>query len=424
MATAKGKITAANMVPGTVVRIIKESDATAELFEREPEWTAARIKRGSTLAEIIENIPVGSGRRKIVTKFGEFVAVGHQTFILAKDGEAAELPETAVQADAISEYAAEHNLSEKAEQDMRTAMAAVQAEALPAERFTLTEEQIEENAAEKLALTVQRDTEMQIEKADEDLAEARALMTAEANRTITEAAKDIENLPHEIRHILNEELNTARIQVGFGEFSNAAFSATRVSEKAEKFTKVLAEIEESGRALAELSLPAVDVAKVKAQIENARSFLTTHSPWEAGRLAKRSAEMWARVVRLRGEFEAAPEWRKERITAALATMGTVVYPEGTPEHTAYREELTEALAAFKAGPVRWRVTFERVGRFSPGVVPAFEYNDSETPDSVSARLRSHLRRYLTSREFSIDFEGERLMIEGGRFGSGTASIIS
>lgn len=337
--TAKGKITAANMVSGTVVRIVKESDATAALFEREPEWTAARIKRGSVLAEIVDNIPVGSGRRKIVTKFGEFVAVGHQTFILAKDGEVAEEP------------------------------APIPAPELPAERFTLTEEEIEENAAEKLALTVQRDEEMQAEKVSEDTVEwmqEREQIADETRlRLITDAKRDIE---------------------------------------------------EAGRVLAELNLPAVDVEKVKFEIETARNFLTSETPWEASRHAKRTAEMWARVVRLRGEFASAEDWRKERITAALATMGTVVYPEGTPEYEEYRKSLTEALDAWKKGPERYRIVFERIGRYN--APEAFEYNSDETPESVEARLRARIAPMLTSREFGFHFEGDTLLIEGGRFGRG------
>lgn len=382
MATAKGKITASNIEAGqTVVRIVFASN-----FDGGMEWMPARIKRDSKLALVLENVPLGNGRRKIVTKFGEFVVVGHQTFILAKDGETAEEPEPV----------------------------------LPAETVETPAEEKVDAAAVREADAMRGDAE--IVTVERNLTEARSLMQAEANRVITEAAKDIENLPHEIRFILNEDLNSARIQADSGEFANAAFTADRVSQKAGKFREVLATIEESGRAIAELNLPSSDAEKVKREFENARSFLTTHSPWEAGRLAKRSAEMWARVVRLREQFEDAPEWRKERITAALATMGTVVYPEGTPEHAAYREALTEALGEFKNGPKRWRITFERVGMYRN--VPAFEYNAGETEESVAARLRTHLRPYLISSSFAFSFEDKTLLIEGGRFGRGTAAPIS
>lgn len=418
MATAKGKITAANATRGTIVRIV-----VGELKFPYP----ARIKRGSVLAEILDNVSMGGGQRKIVTKFGDLTVVGHQTFILAKDGETAEEPtpepetfdalahvsnqempvietipsfengpagigcfppvEEIAEAEetiaAFLEAAPEFHISPEeipAEvlEAVRTMEGApvIEAKRVPAATFSLSEQEIAENAAVKLADTIRRDEEMYAEKVAEDtvswMEERKAHLEAEAARINAEALQACVDAEENIRT---------------------------------------------------LALPTVDAEKARFDLETARMFVKNGDPIEGKRMAKRTAEMWARVQRLRGEFEAAPEWRKERITAALATMGTVVYPEGTPEYTRYREELTEALTAFAAGPVRWRVTFERVGRFSPGVVPAFEYNTTETMDSVEARLRSHLRRYLTSKEFAITFEGERLLIEGGRFGSGTASII-
>lgn len=292
---------------------------------------------------------------------------------------------------------------------------------LPEPTFTISEEEIEENAAVKLADTIRRDEEMFAEKIAEDGGIG--------------CFPPVEDTFDAVEHISKQEMPDLSTVTGEPAIEAVRVDADTVSWMEEQNAHIEAEgariiaetrqaIEEAGRSIAELNLTPVDVEKVKFEFVTVRNFLAGGNPIEAKRLAIRTAEMWARVVRLRGEFEAAPEWRKERITAALATMGTVVYPEGTPEHTRYREELTEALKTFREGPARWRITFDRVGRFSPGVVPAFEYNAGEDAASVSARLRSHLSRYLTSKDFSIRFESEHLLIEDGRFGTGTASIIS
>lgn len=47
---------------------------------------------------------------------------------------------------------------------------------------------------------------------------------------------------------------------------------------------------------------------------------------------------------LRDEFPGASEDRQEEIRIRLAQLGTVVYPAGTPEYDAYRENLRKALA--------------------------------------------------------------------------------
>jgi hypothetical protein len=182
------------------------------------------------------------------------------------------------------------------------------------------------------------------------------------------------------------------------------------------------DIEEAGRALAELNLPAVDVEKVKFEIETARNFLEGETPWEASRHAKRTAEMWARVVRLRSEFADAPDWRKERITVALATMGTVVYPEGTPEHEKYGQDLTAALSEWKTtGEERWVIEFRRIGRVEnpkPLYVACFE-----RPDALAEKIHRYAAKFLTSRSFEVDVNilgaSGTVLIEGGRFGEGT-----
>lgn len=350
--TAQGKITAANAIPGTIVRIVKESDATAALFEREPEFTAARIKRGSVLAEVIENIALGGGKRRLVTKFGDVTVVGHQTFILAKDGEQAEEP-----APAAVEIA-----PEVAELDENPAVAEKMVIALPEPTFALSEQEIEENAAAKLADTIRRDEEMQ----------------AEASR---------------------EREETERL----------------IQEARDGITAALDAIEA-------LNLPEVEEKQAEAEISKSRELLDGEEPWEAKRHAKRTAERWAHIVRLRKEYADAPEWRKERITDALNAYGAVLYPAGTPEHEKYGQDLTAALSEWKTtGEDRWIIEFRRIGRVEspkPLYVACFE-----RPDALAEKIHRYAAKFLTSRSFEVDVNilgaSGTVLIEGGRFGEGT-----
>lgn len=376
MATAKGKITASNIEAGkTVVRIV-----FADTFDGGKEWMPARIKRDSKLALVLENEALGNGRRRIVTKFGEMVVVGHQTFILAKDGETAEEP-TAADFDAV-EHVSKQEMPEVLTLDPNPAVAEVEVE----------------TPAEEIAETM-------------------------ASTAIAEAEKVIEKLPHEVRYILNEDLNAARVQASSGQDVTAAFSASQVSEKAERYRSMILRVESAMFTVAGLGLYEVDLKQAERNFSTARGLLSTEVPFDAVRLAERTAEMWARVKRLREEFEEAPEWRKERITAALAAMGTVVYPEGSPQHAEYSKALAEVLKEFREAPQRWRITFERIGRFSSRTAASFDYSSDEKPEDVDKRLRAHLGRYLTSREFNYTFEGSTLLIEGGRFGRGEATQI-
>jgi hypothetical protein len=204
---------------------------------------------------------------------------------------------------------------------------------------------------------------------------------------------------------------------------------TTPADRAEEWTVLRADmargdaenaIAEAERRIAALNLPAGDMKLIAGDFELMRTTVAEGIPYEAARLAVRTVEVWNRVIRLRAAYATAPDWRKERISIALATLGTVVYPEGTPEYAEYRAKLTEELNRWKNGEAakeeRYRIEFERIGRFYEP--RDFHYHSAETPDDVMKRLREFVEHYLTSRSFSITFEDTSVLIEGGRFGRG------
>jgi hypothetical protein len=88
------------------------------------------------------------------------------------------------------------------------------------------------------------------------------------------------------------------------------------------------------------------------------------------------------VAALRAEHPTATPERQDEIVARLANLGTVVYPEGTPEYEAYRKALrsalaewvTEAVSPMAAVPAEPTVTREQAlsawGKCRAGHVPA------------------------------------------------------
>lgn len=94
--TANGKITTANLIPGeTRILIVRESEATAKLMERDAEMIPARKQTGAIVARVLE-VRAGTRRRyetnvprEVVTTAGVVRAYGHQTFMLAPESAAA-----------------------------------------------------------------------------------------------------------------------------------------------------------------------------------------------------------------------------------------------------------------------------------------------------------------------------------------------
>lgn len=87
--TAQGKITTANLEIGTRILIVRESEGTARLMERDAEMVPATKQTGATVARVLE-VRAGTRRnyernvpREVVTTAGIVRAYGHQTFILA-----------------------------------------------------------------------------------------------------------------------------------------------------------------------------------------------------------------------------------------------------------------------------------------------------------------------------------------------------
>ena len=58
------------------------------------------------------------------------------------------------------------------------------------------------------------------------------------------------------------------------------------------------------------------------------------------------------IAALRAEWsDDLPEWHKEGIRNKLASLGTVVYPPGSPEYVAYEAKLKAALAEWSQGKI-------------------------------------------------------------------------
>jgi hypothetical protein len=125
--TAKGKITTANLEVGTRILIVRESDATAKLMERDAEMVPATKQTGATVARVLE-VRAGTRRqyernvpREVVTTAGVVRAYGHQTFILAPESPAA-VKKAHVEALAMNEEfdaaKAEKDAADSAEQIM------------------------------------------------------------------------------------------------------------------------------------------------------------------------------------------------------------------------------------------------------------------------------------------------------------------
>jgi hypothetical protein len=188
---------------------------------------------------------------------------------------------------------------------------------------------------------------------------------------------------------------------------------------------VEAEMQKYEIAITNLALPAHDWELAKAEMHRASGYYMAGNHIEALHIYRHASEMWARVVRLRSEFPDAPEWRQENIKTALMTMGTVVYPEGTPEHAAYREELTAALREFaEPEPTSYRIEFERIGRYNPGPITV---SATLSPEEMAKEVRRYAARFLVTRYgfvVTVDVDARTVRIEGGRFGAGTLVPIT
>lgn len=93
--TAAGRKTAASLTPADRIMVTRESDRTAELFDRAPELAPARRLTGDDVITVrvieVRKAPNAPYRRttEIVTSAGSIFTVGHQTFPLAPETPAA-----------------------------------------------------------------------------------------------------------------------------------------------------------------------------------------------------------------------------------------------------------------------------------------------------------------------------------------------
>lgn len=98
--------------------------------------------------------------------------------------------------------------------------------------------------------------------------------------------------------------------------------------------------------LAPEDAPGVKRAHAEALVEDAEWHAAANAlAVEHAHTAALEEDQERTVAALRAEFPTADADRKLEIQGRLAALGTVVYPEGTPEHTEYAAKLKAALAA-------------------------------------------------------------------------------